>query len=195
MVGNWVSKSIEELAQLHSERVNPASEPKTLFEHFSIPAFDQVRRPVIEPGSAIGSHKFTVPDDAVLVSKLNPRFPRVWEPVVSKSYPAVASTEFMIFRPKPGVDRRFLKYLFLSPMVRLEMEARSTGTTGSHQRVRPKDVLTIKVEIPEDVREQRAIAYILGLLDDKIELNQRINETLEAIAYTIFKSWFMDFDL
>ena len=42
--------------------------------------------------------------------------------------------------------------------------------------------------------EQRAIAHILGTLDDKIELNRRMNETLEAIAHAIFKSWFVDFD-
>jgi type I restriction enzyme S subunit len=42
--------------------------------------------------------------------------------------------------------------------------------------------------------EQRAIAHILGTLDDKIELNRRMNETLEAMARTIFKSWFVDFD-
>lgn len=42
--------------------------------------------------------------------------------------------------------------------------------------------------------EQRAIAHILGTLDDKIELNRRMNETLESIARAIFKSWFVDFD-
>ena len=42
--------------------------------------------------------------------------------------------------------------------------------------------------------EQRAIAHILGSLDDKIELNRRMNETLEAIARALFKSWFVDFD-
>jgi hypothetical protein len=44
------------------------------------------------------------------------------------------------------------------------------------------------------LREQRAIAHILGTLDDKIELNRRMNETLEAIARTLFISWFVDFD-
>src|SRR5207249_7955681 len=44
------------------------------------------------------------------------------------------------------------------------------------------------------VPEQRAIAHILGTLDDKIELNRRMNETLEAMARALFKSWFADFD-
>lgn len=61
---------------------------------------------------------------------------------------------------------------------------------------RPKltqgDMKRIPVSCPEP-EEQRAIAHILGSLDDKIELNRRINETLEATARTIFKSWFVDF--
>ena len=47
---------------------------------------------------------------------------------------------------------------------------------------------------PPDLPEQRAIAHILGTLDDKIELNRRMNETLEAMARALFKSWFVDFD-
>jgi type I restriction enzyme S subunit len=47
---------------------------------------------------------------------------------------------------------------------------------------------------PAKVQEQRAIAHILGTLDDKIELNRRMNETLEAMARALFKSWFVDFD-
>jgi type I restriction enzyme S subunit len=50
-----------------------------------------------------------------------------------------------------------------------------------------------KMEIPP-LPEQRAIANILGSLDDKIELNRRMNETLEGIARALFKSWFVDFD-
>ncbi len=50
------------------------------------------------------------------------------------------------------------------------------------------------VRIPTDINEQRAIAHILGTLDDKIELNRRMNETLEEMARTLFKSWFIDFD-
>ncbi len=52
---------------------------------------------------------------------------------------------------------------------------------------------SLKVLLPPEV-EQRAIAHILGTLDDKIELNRRMNETLEAIALALFKSWFVDFD-
>ena len=51
-----------------------------------------------------------------------------------------------------------------------------------------------EVRYPTDITEQRAIAHVLGTLDDKIELNRRMNETLEAMARALFKSWFVDFD-
>ena len=51
----------------------------------------------------------------------------------------------------------------------------------------------IEAALPE-YQEQRAIAHILGTLDDKIELSRRVNETMEAMARTLFKSWFVDFD-
>ena len=52
---------------------------------------------------------------------------------------------------------------------------------------------SITVLVPP-LPEQRAIAHILGTLDDKIELNRRMSETLEAMARALFKSWFVDFD-
>ena len=55
------------------------------------------------------------------------------------------------------------------------------------------DFYSLSVKIPP-LAEQRAIAHILGTLDDKIELNRRMNETLEEMARALFKSWFVDFD-
>jgi type I restriction enzyme S subunit len=52
----------------------------------------------------------------------------------------------------------------------------------------------LPVRVPNEIQEQRAIAHILGTLDDKIELNRRMSETLEGIARALFKSWFVDFD-
>jgi type I restriction enzyme S subunit len=66
------------------------------------------------------------------------------------------------------------------------------GTSG-RQRVPSVAVENFTVTLPP-LPEQRAIAHILGTLDDKIELNRHMNETLEAIARAIFKSWFVDFD-
>ena len=56
------------------------------------------------------------------------------------------------------------------------------------------DDLRRVVSVPKDLADQRAIAHVLGTLDDKIELNRRMCETLEAMARAFFKSWFVDFE-
>ena len=89
------------------------------------------------------------------------------------------------------VDATFLYYFFTSEEQQdyIRRNAIQTGvphTNLDHLRKTP-------VLLPP-LPEQRAIAHILGTLDDKIELNRRMNETLEAMARTLFKSWFVDFD-
>jgi len=78
-----------------------------------------------------------------------------------------------------------------SENVQDQLRARASGTTvlGIKQSELRKVILTLP-----PIEEQRAIAHILGTLDDKIDLNRRMNETLEAMARAIFQSWFVDFD-
>ncbi len=97
----------------------------------------------------------------------------------------------VLIRGGAKVDKRFISYLLRSPEYRHEVLASATGTTVKHTS--PSRILAFKTSIPP-LTEQRAIAHILGTLDDKIELNRRMNETLEAMARALFKSWFVDFD-
>lgn len=187
------AREIGKLVDVHLRRVEPSESPGEYFQHFSLPAFDDSCQPVIELGSEIKSHKFLVPEGAVLLSRLNPRIPRVWLPGPVGRERQVASTEFLVMTPRPGLDRRYLKYLCLSSAVMGRMQETASGTSGSHQRARPADILGIKVDVPTP-QEQLRIAHILGTLDDKIELNRRMSQTLEEMARALFKSWFVDFD-
>jgi len=106
---------------------------------------------------------------------------------------AHGSTELIVIRGRAGVtDTGFAYYLTQSPLVRGYAISQMTGTSG-RQRVPIEAFEHLLVPIPP-LPEQRAIAHILGTLDDKIELNRRMNETLEAMAQAMFKSWFIDFD-
>ena len=98
-----------------------------------------------------------------------------------------------IFRvvAKEGIDQQFLRYLLLSCMPIFNLHVQDKRTTMGHVTI--KDLQRIKVQVPP-LAEQRAIAHILGALDDKIELNRRMSETLEAIAHALFKAWFVDFE-
>jgi type I restriction enzyme S subunit len=89
------------------------------------------------------------------------------------------------------VSNTYLKYLFLSSGFQSVLHSRATGTTVLG--IKQSALREIPISIPP-LPEQRAIAHILGTLDDKIELNRRMNATLEAMAQALFKSWFMDFD-
>lgn len=90
------------------------------------------------------------------------------------------------------LDSHFLFYSFRSPELQNQFHAHSgSGSVVDHIRV--PDCLKFLIPLPP-LPEQKAIAHILGTLDDKIELNQQMNRNLEAIASAIFKSWFVDFD-
>ena len=94
---------------------------------------------------------------------------------------------------RPDVsDTAYVYYLTQWNEVRNYAIGQMTGTSG-RQRVPTSSLDHLFVPIPPIV-EQRAIAHILGTLDDKIELNRRMNETLEAMARALFKSWFVDFE-
>jgi type I restriction enzyme S subunit len=88
-------------------------------------------------------------------------------------------------------DFRYIKYLLEAPEYQRKMESDSDGSTIKHIYITRVD----KMMIPLPPRkEQEGIVSILGTLDDKIELNRKTNETLEAMAKALFKSWFVDFD-
>jgi type I restriction enzyme, S subunit len=89
-------------------------------------------------------------------------------------------------------DGKYLLYALQSNRVQNEIRAHEgTGSTVSNLRIPVLKSLPIPTP---DLANQKAIAHILGTLDDKIELNRKTNETLEAMAKALFKSWFVDFD-
>ena len=98
-----------------------------------------------------------------------------------------------VFRvtPNDGVDVTFFYYLLRYLRPNFVGIARNKQTTGLGH-VTKRDLTNIEAALP-CLSEQRVIAHILGALDNKIELNRRMNETLEAMARALFKSWFVDF--
>ena len=99
-----------------------------------------------------------------------------------------------LLRPKGDkVDACFLLYAFLG--TRFQETLRSRTIHGSTvDRIPLSEMGSFPIELPRKLEEQRAIAHVLGTLDDKIELNRRMNQTLEEMARALFKSWFVDFD-
>lgn len=164
--GAWKMGRLKDVAQLHRDHVMPSDRDDVAYEVFSLPAYDVGRSPSTEMSTSIQSGKFRVPSNAVLLSRLNPRIPRVWAPP-SLAPNAVASTEFLVLTPRESTVRSFLFWLCSSPQFFDRMVAAATGTTGSHQRVSRSDAMNIRIWIPPLV-EQRAIATTLSDVDGLI---------------------------
>lgn len=106
---------------------------------------------------------------------------------------AHGSTEFIVMAAKaPEYDEDYVYYLARHPEFRAFAEARMEGTSG-RQRVSWQALSEFLFAFPPRV-QRRTIGSILRKIDDKIDLNRHINQTLEAMAQAVFKSWFVDFD-
>jgi type I restriction enzyme S subunit len=112
--------------------------------------------------------------------------------VLDLDEPTTFESSIIRARPDPAkADPLYLYYFFSSSLGfhRLDTIRRHVAVAG----ITGSDLARLEISVPP-LPEQRAIAHILGTLDDKIELNRRMNETLEAMARALFKSWFVDFD-
>ena len=117
----------------------------------------------------------------ILFGKLRPYFRKVVRP----NFDGICSTDIWVVRPKAGVDAGYLFYLMASKVF---VDFASRGSEGTRMpRAKWEHVARYAVRLPA-VSDQRAIAHVLKLLDDKIELNRRMAETLEETVRMLFKS-------
>jgi type I restriction enzyme S subunit len=143
---------------------------------------DELKASNARPGDIVITHRGTIGQVGII--PYGSRYPRY---VVSQS-------QMKLTVDSEKADPYFIFYYLRSPVGQHHLLA-NTSQVGVPAIAQPTSSLkSIEVMLPPTVDEQRAIAHILGTLDDKIELNRRMNETLEAIARAMFKSWFVDFD-
>lgn len=180
----WKMAGLHTVATLKKEAVQPMRSPAKLWEHYSIPAFDTGRIPVIEAGTNIKSGKYRVPPTSVLVSKLNPQFPRIWLPDVQNEEAAICSTEFMPFVPLRCNWRPFVYELMKSDSVQQGIHERVTGSTGSRQRAKPEDVAAMYVVMPIPALIE-AFSHIVGPLHEKMLICINESRTLAALRDTL----------
>jgi type I restriction enzyme S subunit len=114
--------------------------------------------------------------------------------VDSAVLPARVNQHVAIIRPdQDRLDPCFLRYFLVSPEMQTKLLSWA-GSGGTRNALTKAMIESFDIVAPENIHEQRAIAHILGSLDDKIELNRRMSATLEAMARALFKSLFVDFD-
>jgi len=180
----WQIAPFSSLATLSRVTINPSNYPSEVFDHYSLPAFDQGQIPASDQGNTIKSQKFVVPGSSLLLSKLNPRFPRAWIPTVSPLRRAIASTEFLVLLPHHETPREYLYSLYLSSGFMEDFASRVTGTSGSHQRVKPEDLLSMVVVLPPGPL-RRAFNDRTGPLLRRVSANRQESLTLATIRDTL----------
>ena len=184
---------VSDLAEIKKQTWSPSSSEDSQVLHFSIPNYD-LGEAFLEDSSTLKSNKNLISDPCVLVSKLNPSTPRVWLVESAPTHTAVSSTEFIALRPKDPSDLFALYFALKSPRAVSRLSEQATGTSNSHQRVRPHDILDLDLDLVGDRVALDSATNFLWSLERKIALNKGISETLESIAQALFRSWFVDFD-
>lgn len=182
----WGVSEIRELLSLSRESLKPADHPEEVFAHYSLPAFDSGQWPANNLGSDIKSQKLIVQPGCVLISKLNPRTPRVWLPQQPINHRSIASTEFLVCSPNKetgagdaliwcvGTNTNFIDYL----------TSLASGTSNSHQRVRPSDFLDYTMALPTS---EVLIAFdaIVAPVLEKVRTARKQSRTLAALRDTL----------
>jgi type I restriction enzyme S subunit len=135
----------------------------------------------------VTSNKYRFKDGDILFGKLRPYFRKVYRPKFS----GICSTDIWVARAKEGFDQGWLFYLFASE----DFVNHASGGSGGTRMPRADwgHVKDTTWPVPK-LSEQKQIAEILSSLDDKIELNRKINANLEKLASSLFKQWFVDID-
>ena len=165
----WSNPILGKVFSLLRGSVIPNENPNEKFDYYSLPIFDQTGSSATVLGSEIESNKTLITEQAILVSKLNPRKPRVQLVKEAAGLRRCASTEFMAYAPKSsGVSLPFYKYYFLSEYFSGRLQLVATGSTNSHVRVTPGETLRWSIPHPP-LPEQQKIAAILSSVDDVIE--------------------------
>ena len=194
MVNEWPRRNIRSLGKVVTGKTPSTRNPQNFsgpYPFITIPDLERhvyirdTARTISEQGAAL-LNSCLLPANAVMMSCIA---------TVGKCgitvEPSFTNQQINSVICNKNVEPRYLYYCFRQ----LKFQLEATGGGGSvYTNVSKSRFSELEVPIPP-LSDQRAIASILGALDDKIELNRQINNTLEAMAQALFKSWFVDFEL
>jgi type I restriction enzyme S subunit len=187
MPSDWESAQFSDLAERMVRRVNPedfGDRPYIGLEHIGEGSLGLLG---LGDSRKIVSTSQVARKGEIVFGKLRPYFRKV----VRAPREVIVTGEAWVIAAKPGVDLGFLFYAVANPAFVDRLSMASTGTRMPRAVWDVAESAVLPVPPPG---EQRRVAAVLEALDDKIELNRKMNQTLEEMAQAIFKSWFIDFD-
>lgn len=181
---DWEKKHVSCIASCRKDNIKPQNTPNKVFYHYSIPAYDNYKSPEVCYGYEILSNKYIVSNGRILVSKLNPQFPRIWMLSSGVNRNSISSTEFVSIVPHKCDILCFIYCLLSSKNVTQQLANAASGTSGSHQRIRPEDILAVTFSTPSfDYMEN--FSKLVGPYFEKIHANQKQIRTLEKLRDTL----------
>ncbi|MCD6367247.1 MAG: restriction endonuclease subunit S [Bacteroidales bacterium] len=183
-LSEWKEVRLGEISQLEKDswKVGDEELPYIALEHI---VEGGLRLQGIGDSNTIASNKFRFNSDCFLFGKLRPYFRKLFRP----NFEGICSTDIWVVKPKGENDKDFLFYFFANQEF---VDFTYSGSSGTRMpRADWKFVGESKWNFPEPT-EQKAIAEVLSSLDDKIDLLHRQNKTLEQMAETLFRQWFME---
>jgi len=183
----WNTYKLDEFARLIKEQYTPNQDEE--FSYIGLEHIEQqtLRLNGIGKSSEAISQKFKFSNGDILFGKLRPYFRKVYRP----KFNGVCSTDIWVVRAKEEFDQGFLFY-FLANQEFIDVS--NSGSSGTRMpRADWTHLAETEWDLP-DIHVQRRIADILSALDEKIELNRQTNVTLEAMAQSIFREWFVEFN-
>lgn len=174
-VGTMATEYVETgVPFLRSQNVEPLRVNDTDLKFITKKFHDRLKKSALSPG------------DVVIVRTGKPGACAV----IPQSLPVSNCSDLVIVRCGSELNPRFLAY-YVNSVASHHINSHLVGAVQQHFNVESARKMLMRLP---DLPEQRAIAHILGTLDDKIELNRRTSETLEAMGRALFKSWFVDFE-
>lgn len=187
MKQNWKTYKLGEIAELRKEQVAPngIEQPYIGLEHIEQ---QSLRLNGIGSSNDVISNKFKFYEGDILYGKLRPYFRKVYHP----KFEGVCSTDIYVIKNKENVVKDFLYYLVASEDFTSIANSGSSGTRMP--RADWNQLVKSEWRVPDQIKVQKSIASILSSLDNKIELNLQMNQTLEEMAQAIFKEWFVNFN-
>lgn len=173
----WSLCELSDLALISKVSINPLKQPQTVFEHYSIPSYDDEMNPEIQFGENIKSNKFVIENKMILFSKLNPRIKRVWY-IDHIGANSVCSTEFVPYKAKDESKSVFLYGLINGQGFYDFVMSMANGATGSHQRFHPEESLKYKVAYNEEYCEKYC-AIITPMINQILEIRDESRHLAE----------------
>lgn len=170
--------AIKDLAIHEKNQELPREHVEGAIHHYSLPAYDSGKTPGVEEADSIKSNKFIIDKPCVLFSKLNPGTPRIWLVNPEGGIKSYASTEFIVLTPKENVDIANLWATCSEERISQNLADMASGTSTSHQRVRPADILNSKVL---DLNDQSEIRSITSYIEALRKENLQLAETRDAL--------------